>query len=274
MLSLTFTLAAFTAIQIALLRRALAFRSLAARALVATAVGGVVGVVAALQGFGAWALVAQQVAAAIASVLTLWWVSPWKPSRYVSWSDFRELFRFGSRVVGSDFLSFLSRYSDNFLIGIFLGPAALGLYAVGYRIVEVSQTILINVARKIAFPAFSRLQHDPDRMVRAYLRLTRVASAVILPGYIGLALVATELTVVIFGPEWRSSGQVAAILFLIGPVLTIQAFSDSMLNAAGHPEIVLRFRFITAVTSVIGFVLAVQFGIWPSRARSSCAATC
>ena len=260
-LSLTFTLAAFTAIQIALLRRALAFRSLAARALVATAVGGVVGVVAALQGFGAWALVAQQVAAAIASVLTLWWVSPWKPSRYVSWSDFRELFRFGSRVVGSDFLSFLSRYSDNFLIGIFLGPAALGLYAVGYRIVEVSQTILINVARKIAFPAFSRLQHDPDRMVRAYLRLTRVASAVILPGYIGLALVATELTVVIFGPQWRSSGQVAAILFLIGPVLTIQAFSDSMLNAAGHPEIVLRFRFITAVTSVIGFVLAVQFGI-------------
>ena len=138
----------------------------------------------------------------------------------------------------------------------------------------MGQTILINVARKIAFPAFSRLQHDPDRMVRAYLRLTRVASAVILPGYIGLALVATELTVVIFGPQWRSSGQVAAILFLIGPVLTIQAFSDSMLNAAGHPEIVLGFRFITAVTSVIGFVLAVQFGSWLLRARSSCAATC
>ncbi len=260
-LSLTFTFAAFTAIQIALLRRALAFRTLAVRALVATAAGGVVGVIAAIQGFGAWALVAQQLAAAIASVLTLWWANPWRPSRQVSWADFRSLFGFGSRVVGSDVLNFLTRYSDNFLIGVFLGPAALGLYAVGYRILEVSQTILINIARKIAFPAFSRLQHDRERMVRAYLRLSRGASAVILPGYIGLALVATELTVVVFGERWRESGQVASILFLIGPYLTVQAFADSMLNAAGHPEVVLRYRFITAVVSVTAFIVAVPFGI-------------
>lgn len=260
-LSLTFILSAFSTIQIALLRRSLAFRSLAMRALVATSVGGVVGVMAAVQGFGAWALVAQQIATAVASVLTLWQVTAWRPRLHFARDEFRELFSFGINVVGSDALNFLSRNADNLLIGYFLGPVQLGLYAVGYRILTVSQTILISIARKIAFPALSRLQGNPERMVTAYLRLTRAISAVILPGYITLALVAPELTVVVFGPTWSKSGFVASVLFLIGPVVAIQAFADSMLNASGHPEVVFRIRLITAIVGVTGFLLAVQYGI-------------
>ena len=96
-------------------------------------------------------------------------------------------------------LSFLSRYADNFLIGIFLGTVPLGLYAVGYRLLDVSQTVLVKIAWKVAFPALSRLQGDRERMLRAHFRLTRVASLVIMPAYTGLALVAPELTVLVFG---------------------------------------------------------------------------
>ena len=260
-LSLTFLLSAFSSIQIALLRRQLAFRSLAMRAIVATIGGGIAGISLALAGFGVWALVAQQVAAAVLSVLLLWRISPWRPGRSFSWPDFRDLFRFGINVVGSDFLSFLSRNLDNLLIGAVLGTVPLGLYAVGYRILAVSQTLLLNVARRITFPAFARLQHDPARLVRAYFRVTRTGAAVILPGYVGLALVAPELTVVLFGERWAEAGLVASTLFLIGPVLSVQAFSNSLLNAAGHPEVVLRFRLLTTVLNVIGFAIAVWFGI-------------
>src|SRR4030095_16108225 len=51
-LSLTFVLAAFTSIQIALLRRQLAFRSLSLRALAASAGGGAVGVAAGIARWG------------------------------------------------------------------------------------------------------------------------------------------------------------------------------------------------------------------------------
>jgi O-antigen/teichoic acid export membrane protein len=260
-LSLTFVLAAMSSIQIALLRRELAFRSLAVRAIAATVGGGVVGVGMAVAGTGAWALVGQQVISAIVSVVALWWVSPWSPRFHFSRRQFADLFPFGAHVVGSDILSFLSRNTDNLLIGIFLGTTPLGLYAVGYRILDVSQTMLINIARKITFPAFSRLQDDRERMRRAYFRVTRLAGLIILPGYIGLALVAPQLTPMVFGPRWEASGVVASVLFLIGPVLSVQAFSDTLLNAAGHPEVVFRFRIITAVTNVVGFLLAVPFGI-------------
>jgi O-antigen/teichoic acid export membrane protein len=260
-LSVTFILSALTSIPIALLTRELAFRLLAIRAIASIVVGGIVGIAMAFAGFGVWALVGQQVAAAALSVVLLWSVTDWRPRLQASAEHFRQLFGFGIRVVGSDILGFVSRNADNFLIGVFLGVVPLGIYAVGYRILDTSQRLLINVARKVTFPAFSRLQHDPGRMRRAYLRATRAGSVLILPGYIGLALVAPELVVALFGATWTESGPVAAVLFLGGPMLGIQAFSGSLLYAAGHPDVVLRFRVITTVANVIGFAVAVPFGI-------------
>ena len=260
-LSTTFVLSAFTSIPIALLTRELAFRLLAIRAVVSIVGGGAVGIAMALAGFGVWSLVGQQVATAVLSVMTLWAATPWRPRLCFARAEFGELFSFGLRVVGSDVLGFVSRNADNLLIGVFLGPVPLGIYSVGYRILDTSQRVLINVARKVTFPAFARLQHDEARLGRAYLRVTRNGGALIVPAYVGLAIVAPELTVLLFGATWAGSGPVAAILFLSGPVLGAQAFSVSLLYAAGHPEVVLRFRVITTVANVLGFVAALPFGI-------------
>jgi O-antigen/teichoic acid export membrane protein len=269
-LSLTFIISALSSTQMALLRRELAFRSLALRGLLALAGGGAVGIVMAFLGFGAWALVGQQVVAALISVAAVWTVSPWRPGLDVSVHNFRELFSFGIKVVGSDVLSFLSRNTDNLLIGVFLGAQLLGIYAVAYRILDTSQKVLVSVARRLAFPALARLQNEPERMRRAYLRLSRVSGSVILPGYVGLSLVAPEMTIFLFGRRWAEAGPVAAVLFLIGPVVSMQAFSGSLLTAAGHPSVVLRFRLLTTVTNIIGFVIAVQFGIlWVAVAYSA-----
>ncbi|HUP82699.1 MAG TPA: lipopolysaccharide biosynthesis protein [Candidatus Limnocylindria bacterium] len=256
-LSITFLLTALSSIQTGLLRRELAFRSLALRRLVAVAVSGAIGVGMAFAGFGAWALVGQQVASAAVSVLMLWAVTPWRPGLHFDRQDFREMFGFGINVVGGDMLNFISRNTDNLLIGVVLGKLALGFYGVGYRILDTSQTLLINAARKLVFPTFSRLQHDPERIRRAYSRMNRASSALTLPGYVGLALVAQEATVVFFGQRWAASGPVAAVLFLIGPALTISAFSGALFNAVGHPEVTLRFRLATTITNVIGFLVAV-----------------
>jgi len=232
-LSLSFVLAAFDSIQVALMRREMRFRSLAIRKLSAVAGGGAVGLVMAFAGFGAWALVGQQLASAAIAVIALWTVSPWRPGLRISRSDFRELFSFGLNVVGGDVLNFLSANVDRLLIGAYLGAGPLGFYAFGYRILDTGQSMLVNFARKLAFPIFSRLQHDQERLRRAYARVSRALSIVILPGYIGLALVAQEAIVVIFGQRWAASGPVAAVLFLIGPVQTVQLFSRRAAHRRG-----------------------------------------
>ncbi len=256
-LSLGFLITSLSSVQIALLRREMDFRGLALRRLMAVVAGGTAGVGFAFAGFGVWALVAQQLTFGVVSVIMLWGVSPWRPRLEASMSDFRELFSFGINIVGTDVMLYVSRNADNLLVGAVLGPAALGLYAIGYKILETSQTILVQAARKLAFPVFSRLAHDPVRLRRVYGRVNRALSVVILPGYIGLALVAQEAVPLIFGSEWTQSGPVASTLFLIGPVLTIQVASGALINATGHPHITLRFRLATMIVHVIGFGIAV-----------------
>jgi polysaccharide transporter, PST family len=260
-LALTFVLSSLSSVQIGLLRRRLAFKSLAVRSVSSAAVGGLTGVALALSGFGVWALVGMQLLFAATSVVVLWLALPWRPSLQLSVLDFRSLLAFGARVVGSDLMTFLSRNADNFLIGVALGPTVLGLYAVAYRILDATQALLVNVARKVAFPALSTLQDEPDRLRRAYLRLSRTAAVAVLPAYLGMALVAPELIVLLFGQRWAASGPIATVLFLSGPALTLQAFSISLLYATGHPDVYFRFRIVTTVTTVLAFVIAVPFGV-------------
>ena len=261
LLSLTFILFGLSSVQIALLRRTIAVRELAVRAVLAVSGGGIVGVALALMGAGAYALVGQQITFALLTVLAVWWLTPWRPRFRYSLPRFLELVRFGTSVIASDVLSFIGRNADNLLIGVFLGTVPLGFYAVGYRILDVTQTLLANVARNVAFPALSRLQADAARMRTAYLRIARISGALIIPGYVLLALVAPELTVVLLGDRWTESGRVVAILFLIGPALSVQAFSASLLYAADFPNVVFRFRLISTVVNVAGFLIAVRFGI-------------
>lgn len=256
-LSSTFMLSALSSTPMALLRRELAFRQLAIRRLVAVVVGGVIAIALALAGAGAWALVAQHVVNALISVVVLWTVTPWRPGLEVSGVEFRQLFRFGRHVVSAEMLNFLSRHADNLLIGVFLGTGPLGFYAVAYKVLDITQHVLVSAAQKLAFPIFARLQHDRARLVRAYVRITRAVSIAILPGFIGLALVATEAIVIIFGDRWLPSVPAATILFLIGPVLSVQVFSGPLFNSVGHPEVTLRYRFVATVVNVVGFGVAV-----------------
>jgi PST family polysaccharide transporter len=116
---------------------------------------------------------------------------------------------------------------------------------------------MINAAHKLAFPVFSRLQLQRDRLRNAYVRITRALSLVTLPGYVGLALVAYEAIVVVFGERWAPAAEPAALLFLSGPVLAVQLLSGSLLNAVGHPEVTLRIRLVTTIVNVTGFLVAV-----------------
>jgi len=255
-LSLSFLITSLSSVQLALLRRELAFRSLALRRLAAGLISGLVGVAMAFLGFGPWALVGQQLSWGAVSILLLWTASPWRPGLAFSLAEFRGLFGFGINVVGSDVMTFLSRNSDNFMVGTFLGAGPLGLYAIGYRILDTTQTLLVNTALKLVFPTFSNLQGDGDRLRRAYSRINRALSVIILPGYIGLALVAQEAVPVLFGQQWRESGPVATTLFLIGPSLSLQVLSGALLYARGRPDVALRFRLLTTAVHVVGFFIA------------------
>ena len=260
-LSLSFILSALSSTQVSILQRKLAFKNLAARSLAASAVGGAVGIGMAFAGFGVWSLVAQDLATNLAGMVILWGSSDWRPGFKVSLKHYKDLFNFGASILGNQLLTTLIRRSDNLLIGYYLGPTLLGFYTIGYQLLLVIIRLVTEVTNSVAFPTFSRIQNEPERMRRAFYNVTQYTSLFAFPIFIGLAVLAPEIVPAVFGEKWLPSIPVMQVLSLIGILQSVLFFNGSVIKASGKPSWQLGIMFLNAICSVIGFLLAVKWGI-------------
>ncbi len=244
-----------------ILRRELRFRSLALRGTSSVVVAGVLSVVMAVLGFGVWALVGQVVCQSVVAAVVLWASTGWRPSTQWDRTSVSELLGFGSHVLGISLLNFVTRRSGEFLVGVTIGPVALGLFTVANRILNLLMDLMVSNVQKVAMPVFSRVSEEPARLRDAYLRATHTTTLVAFPGFVLLALFGTRLTPVLFGQQWTTAGPLMGVLALVGPAQSISYFNNSMMLARGASGLALRWTAATAVASVAVFLATVPFGI-------------
>ncbi|MBD2059305.1 MOP flippase family protein [Oculatella sp. FACHB-28] len=259
--SLLFLVTSFGNIQQALLERNLAFRAIAIRWLVGTLAGGCVGVIMAVYGFGVWSLVSQQLVQDLVGTLILWVASDWRPRFKASLKHFQQLCSFGISILGFNLLNFLNTRADDFLIGYFLGSVALGYYTIAYRILGVMTQLLVNTSNQVALPTFSRLQEEPELFRKAFYTATQLTSLVAFPTFLGVATLAPELVVLLFGNQWLPSISVLQILCFAGMLRAINFFKGSVFIAMGKPAWTLWFGLLNTTVNLVGFAISVQWGI-------------
>lgn len=260
-LSPIFILSALTSVQQSLLRRKLAFKSLTLRSLIAMIASGIVAVTMAFLGYGVWSLVAKLLVEGAVSVIALWQVSKWRPSFHLSRKHFKELFSFGGNIVGGNIVDFLSTNADNFLIGYFLGTIALGYYALAYNLLIVLTDLLVTVPNVVAFPIFSRIQNDPDRLKNAFYEVTQLQSLIAFPVFLGLFAVAPEAVRVLYSEKWAASIPVIQILMFTGITRSASYFYSSIFRASGKPSWRFGIYTLTALLNIVGFLIVVRMGI-------------
>lgn len=245
----------------AILRRDLAFRSLAWRSLGATAVGGGVGVTMALCGYGVWSLVGQQIASSATGVLVVWIASRWIPASGFSKRHFKDLFGFGMFTMGREVVDFLNQRIDELLIGLLLGKESLGVYKIGRQLITTINRLFTRTLSAVALPTFSRLQHDHGQMRQALLSATGMATLVAFPAFLGVAILAPELAVGLFGEAWVESGSIMRILAVGALIQCVVFFNNPVIVACGKPSWVLGTSIGNVAVGAILFGLAAPWGI-------------
>lgn len=260
-LSLTFVITALGATHSALLTRAMDFRGLELRQIGAVTAGAVTAVVGVILGWGLWAVVAQQVAVAVASTLLLWACTGWCPRLRFSYSALKEMAGFSANVFGTRLLFYADRNVDNLLIGRFIGATALGLYAVAYNLMLVPLERIAGPLQQVFYPAVARLQSQPARMGRAWIRATRLIGAITTPAMLGVMVTAPDLVRVVLGTKWDGAVPVVQVLAWVGLHQSFARLNSSVLQAANRTELMLRYAIITVVADVIAFGVGAHWGI-------------
>jgi polysaccharide transporter, PST family len=257
-LSLLIPISALTVVQQAVLQRELKFKKLALRSNISALIGGACGIALGLAGAGVWALVAQQLVAAAAALVLLWSVSHWVPRARFSPRHARELLGFSVQALLGNVAVFVNRRSDALLMGIFFGPAAVGLYRLADRLVETVITLTTRPVQVVSFPHFSRLQSDPQALrgsVRACMRITLITT---IPAMILLAA-SSELVMSTLGPAWVGAADPLKVLSAVGIGKAFILFTGPLLFAVAKPHFRTVVVWLLALVSAAALVVVALF---------------
>ncbi len=258
--ALTF-FSAISSTQMALLTREMNFRSLEIREIVSTLVAAAAAVTMALAGFGAWAIVGQALVGASVSTVLVWRLSHWRPRRTYSRRSLVQLGSFGVKTLFSRILGYLNLNVDNLLIGRYLGSNALGVYSIAYNVMFMPMSRVVSPIQDVMFPALVQLQDDPPRLAQTWLRGNRLAAAIAVPAFLGIAIVAPDFVPVVLGARWHRSVPVLQLLSLAGVAQSLQTLNWSAIQAKGKPGLMLRIMVFTSVVTLTSFAVGLRWGV-------------
>jgi len=254
-------LQALASVQLAQFQRKLEMRPAALRDLLASIIGGIGGIVAALNGWGVYALVVNVLLGRCLGTVFLWWSSNWRPEMAFNMPEMRGLAAFALHRTGSTSLGFLTTRLSDLFVGMFLGPVALGYYAVAYRILQsINLTTSVAVDRA-AFPLFSRLQANLPTLRFRFLQISRTSAVMAIGLSSFLLFFAPETIHFLFGEQWLPSVAAMRILCVAAVATNLLNINRLLLRSTGHAGWELVSFILQVVLSTAGFYFASQIGI-------------
>jgi PST family polysaccharide transporter len=225
----------------ALLLRNMDFRSLAMVDLSTVGLSGVLAIGMALTGWGVWSLVVPGVLGTALGTIVLWRQMPWRARRRMAWGSLRVLARASLSVQTFNVLNYVRGNVDYLVIGRALGPQSLGLYYLAYTLATIPQTRLVPIATRVLFPALSAVQEDPRRVQTGYTRAVQYISLVTFPLLTGLAILAPEFALAVFGARWAGAAPLVRILCIAGLLYAVGTTTGSILFSQGRADLACWF---------------------------------
>lgn len=259
-LSVMFLFGGLTVQHQALLRRQMRFTALAAIDVAAIASGIAVAIVMALGGYGYWSLVGMMLAPTVVNCVFAWVCSGWVPGRPTRAEGVSEMVGFGANLTASKSLHYFARSGDNFLIGLWFGASALGLYSKAYNLLLLPINQLLGPISGVIVPALARLQNEPSRYRHAFRQVYEAIAMVAIPAAVLLALLAKPVTLVILGQQWVEAATIFAWLSIAALYFPLASAANWLFISQGRGREMMVTTAINSTIAVASFVVGLPWG--------------
>jgi PST family polysaccharide transporter len=235
---------------------------LALRTVIGQGVGSIAGVVAALAGAGAWAVVLQQVIGTSLGALALLLGRGWRPAMVFDAAALRGLLAVGLPLTGST-LVLIGRYRlFAVLVGAYAGSAVLGEVHIAFRLVDTVRDLTFTALWRLMLPALAPHQADRRAMLAQVDRWMRLGCRVMLPLCGVLAFGLTSVVSHVMGPAWQAAGQVALPLVVLMAVSVLIFPAGVALVAAGGVRNALYGNLAALLLTCAGVMLLPPVDAW------------
>jgi O-antigen/teichoic acid export membrane protein len=228
----------------------------------ASALGGAAAAIGfGLAGFGAWALVAQNIVNVLIRAPVILFAANWKPRWVFNLAALGEHVRFARDTMGYAIMQAISRQVDPFVIGKALGTAPLGLYSVAFRIMNLPAGVIATPVQTALYPRLAVLQDKPDELRALVLAATLGQASLVFPAMAAAAAASTAVFEILLSYRWSAAGLVFSALAIAGMVQVVTNFNSSLLQAIGRTGTRLRLTFEFTILWAIAALISAQFGL-------------
>lgn len=228
----------------------------------ATLGSGGLAIVLALMGWGVWALVMQFLAMAGLSSLFLWFATGWRPSLVVSRRSLATMFPFGSKLALVGVLDSIFTNIYVLFIGRFFTPIEVGFYQRANSLRQLASQSPTSIIARVLFPTFSKLQNEPVRMRRIFLKAFGMIALVFVPLMAILAGVAHPLIETLIGARWLPSAPYLQLLCISGALYPLHSINLNVIKALGHAGKVLKIGVFKKAITIVVLMCTYRYGIY------------
>jgi PST family polysaccharide transporter len=221
-----------------------------------------VGIALAVSGFGAASLVWSMLAGTATWTATQWALTPFRPRLSIDRTIVRGMVRYGVAASLLELVGQVTISADVTVVGRVLGPRALGLYSVAYRLPTLLLENIANQVSLVAFPALSRKRvMDAEGVGASTHRLISYQALYSLPLAAGMAVMARPIITALFSARWlAATGVFAAVSVMSGISASGFALGDAF-KALARQRVMVVLNLIQ-IPILVGTIIAVApYGI-------------
>lgn len=212
-------------------------------------------------GWSYWAVMMQGVVSGLLSLISIWYISPWKPKFLFSWASFHEFFNFGFKLSLSGLVWNAYVESRKFVIGKFYTPAQLALYGRADHLCQVPNTLLQAPLNNIIYPILATIQDDTERMDRVYRQYMRLCLCPNQWVMITMACNAESLVHLLYGETWLPCVPYMRVLCFGFAFSTVIRVNHNYLMVKGRSDLMLQREIILRTFGITAMLVGAYFSV-------------
>lgn len=261
LLSISFFVAPYISIPIALLSRELAFGVQFYIRVAASIVNAVAGISFILLGYSYFSLAIAQTLSALTQFAILLWIRP-DGMRYIPrFKGMKPIARFGIFTSLALLVKKAQVALPDLIIGKMGTAGQVGMFSRGLGFIQfLSQTVFSSI-QPVVLPYMAKSRREAGRVREAYLKASVLTGAILIP-VLGVASLSSLPAIrFMFGDQWDAAAPVAAWLAIWAMLRSVHWFASDMLMAIGREGLMLARESLTFVLLIPAIIFLYPDGL-------------
>lgn len=270
---LTFVLTGFGIVQTNRLMKKMDVKQIAIADLFALSVSACLGIILALTGFGAWALVWQSVALAALKSGWLWATGHWCPKPIFSRRSLHDIKKIGLSVFTTQFFNTLFINIYPFVIGKWYSLPQLASYNQADKWSKMGSASLSQIFTSSFVPLLSKVQDDIATCHRYMQRIDRFSALLAFPGLVILAACGESIFHFLFGTKWDAAIPLFQILCIRGIGIVFISLYSNFMMSLGYGKQLVIVEIVKDVSTIVAllatvFTMSLEIIVWGQLAAT------